>query len=99
MTGSRLGVGFIGSGFVAKFHLEAWRGVRDADVLGVWSPKTLTLQYELAASSHGADYHLTVGPGAHADGRLPRPSTRWTGPLSSGRADDLRREGLLDPLA
>jgi hypothetical protein len=68
-------------------------------LLGVWSPKTLTLQYELAASSHGADYHLTVGPGAHADGRLPRPSTRWTGPLSSGRADDLRREGLLDPLA
>lgn len=38
MTGSRLGVGFIGSGFVAKFHLEAWRGVRDADVLGVCSP-------------------------------------------------------------
>jgi len=40
MTGSRLGVGFIGSGFVAKFHLEAWRGVRDADVLGVYSPNT-----------------------------------------------------------
>lgn len=38
MTASRLGVGFIGSGFVAKFHLEAWRGVRDADVLGVYSP-------------------------------------------------------------
>ena len=40
MTGSRLGVGFIGSGFVVKFHLEAWRGVRDADVLGVYSPNT-----------------------------------------------------------
>lgn len=38
MTGNRLGVGFIGSGFVAKFHLQAWRGVRDADVLGVFSP-------------------------------------------------------------
>jgi predicted dehydrogenase len=38
MTGSKLGVGFIGSGFVAKFHLDAWRGVRDADVLGVYSP-------------------------------------------------------------
>ncbi len=38
MTGSRLGIGFIGSGFVTKFHLEAWRGVRDADVLGVYSP-------------------------------------------------------------
>ena len=34
----RLGVGFIGSGFIAKFHLQAFRAVRDADVLGVWSP-------------------------------------------------------------
>src|SRR5215470_6030794 len=40
MTGSKLGIGFVGSGFVAKFHLEAWRGVRDADVLGVYSPNT-----------------------------------------------------------
>src|SRR5262245_48608412 len=40
MTGSKLGIAFIGSGFVAKFHLEAWRGVRDADVLGVYSPNT-----------------------------------------------------------
>ena len=38
MTKNKLGIGFIGSGFVAKFHLEAWRGVRDADVLGVYSP-------------------------------------------------------------
>jgi predicted dehydrogenase len=38
MTGNRLGIGFIGSGFVAKFHLQSWRGVRDADVLGVYSP-------------------------------------------------------------
>lgn len=34
----KLGVGFIGSGFVAKFHLQAWRGVRDADVRGIYSP-------------------------------------------------------------
>ena len=38
MAANRLGVGFIGSGFVAKFHLHAWRGVRDADVLGIYSP-------------------------------------------------------------
>ena len=36
--GHRLGVGFIGSGFNARFHMQAFRGVRDADVLGVWSP-------------------------------------------------------------
>jgi predicted dehydrogenase len=34
----RLGVGFIGSGFVARFHMRSWVGVRDADVRGVWSP-------------------------------------------------------------
>ncbi len=38
MTGKKLGVGFIGSGFNARFHMLSWPGVRDADVLGVWSP-------------------------------------------------------------
>jgi len=38
MADKRLGVGFIGSGFNARFHIESWRGVRDADVLGVFSP-------------------------------------------------------------
>jgi predicted dehydrogenase len=35
---ARLGIGFVGSGFNARFHLQALRAVRDADVLGVWSP-------------------------------------------------------------
>jgi predicted dehydrogenase len=34
----RLGLGIVGSGFNAKFHLQAFTAVRDADVLGVWSP-------------------------------------------------------------
>jgi predicted dehydrogenase len=34
----RLGVGFVGSGFITRFHLQSWVTVRDADVLGVWSP-------------------------------------------------------------
>lgn len=34
----RLGVGFIGSGFITKFHLRSWVGVREADVRGIWSP-------------------------------------------------------------
>jgi predicted dehydrogenase len=38
MSDKRLGVGFIGSGFVARFHIRSWIGVRDADVRGVWSP-------------------------------------------------------------
>lgn len=38
MSETRLGVGFIGSGFNARFHMLGWKGVRDADILGVWSP-------------------------------------------------------------
>ena len=38
MAARRLGVGFVGSGFNARFHMQSWTGVRDADVLGVWSP-------------------------------------------------------------
>ncbi|HJQ68852.1 MAG TPA: Gfo/Idh/MocA family oxidoreductase [Blastocatellia bacterium] len=33
-----LGVGFIGSGFVARFHIRSWVAVRNADVRGVYSP-------------------------------------------------------------
>jgi predicted dehydrogenase len=35
---SALGIGFIGSGFNARFHIQSFAGVRDADVRGVWSP-------------------------------------------------------------
>src|SRR6266704_2998510 len=38
MPDRRLGVGFVGGGFNARFHLQAFQAVRDADVLGVWSP-------------------------------------------------------------
>ena len=38
MTPGRLGIGFIGSGFITRFHLRSWEAVRDADVRGVWSP-------------------------------------------------------------
>ncbi len=35
---SRLGVGFIGSGFMTRFHIRSWEAVRDADIRGIWSP-------------------------------------------------------------
>ena len=35
MQKKRLGVGFVGGGFVGQFHIRSWVGVRDADVLGV----------------------------------------------------------------
>ena len=38
MASKRLGIALIGSGFNARFHLQAFTGVRDADVLAIWSP-------------------------------------------------------------
>ena len=58
MTQKRLGVGFIGSGFNARFHMQAFQAIRDADVLGVWSPNranaesaaTLARQLDIGAA-------------------------------------------------
>ena len=38
MKKQKLGVGIIGGGFNARFHIRAWVGVRDADILGVCDP-------------------------------------------------------------
>ena len=40
----RMGVGFVGGGFVARFHIRSWVGVRDADVLGVVSQTRATAE-------------------------------------------------------
>jgi len=32
---SKLGIGFVGGGFITRFHLRSWVGVRGADVLGI----------------------------------------------------------------
>ena len=37
MSGN-LGVGFIGSGFITRFHIRSWEAVRDADIRGIYSP-------------------------------------------------------------
>ena len=33
------GIGFVGSGFITRFHLQSFVAVRDAEVLGIWSPQ------------------------------------------------------------
>ena len=52
----RLGVGFIGSGFNARFHMLGWRAVREGDVRGVWSPNAKN-----AASAAAYAKELDVG--------------------------------------
>ena len=35
MGKKRIGIGIVGGGFIARFHIRSWVGVRDADILGV----------------------------------------------------------------
>ena len=37
MSTKRLGIGFIGGGFISRFHIQSLIGVRDVDVVGVMS--------------------------------------------------------------
>ena len=37
MNVNRIGIGFIGGGFITKFHIQSLVGVRDCDVIGVMS--------------------------------------------------------------
>jgi predicted dehydrogenase len=52
----RLGVGFVGSGFNTRFHIQGFTGVRDGDVRGVWSPNR-----ERAESAAALARSLDVG--------------------------------------
>jgi predicted dehydrogenase len=74
-TPERLGVGFIGSGFNAQFHLRAWQGVRDADVVGIYSPtkrnaeRAAKLARELdvgPTKAHTSIASLVEDPAVHA---------------------------------
>jgi predicted dehydrogenase len=38
MKKQKLGIGIIGGGFNARFHIRSWAGVRDADILGIVDP-------------------------------------------------------------
>lgn len=54
--GAPLGIGIIGSGFNARFHLQAFRAVREADVRGIWSPNA-----QNAASAAAFARQMDVG--------------------------------------
>ncbi len=60
MTKKRLGVGFIGGGFIGKFHIRSWTGVRDADILGIVDKNKKTAQEAIALIDK-----LRVGKATH----------------------------------
>ncbi len=56
MASAPLGIGIIGSGFNARFHMQSFRGVRDCEIRGVWSPNRKN-----AESAAGYARQLDVG--------------------------------------
>jgi len=56
MTTDRLGIGFVGSGFNARFHIQSLTSVREIDVRGVYSPNEKN-----AASTAKLAHDLDVG--------------------------------------
>ena len=59
MTHKRLGIGFIGSGFITRFHIQSLIAVRDVDVLGVMSRTK-------ASAEESAALARTIGVGNDA---------------------------------
>lgn len=62
MAKKRIGVGFVGGGFIAQFHIRSWESVRDADILGIVDPneETANRAAALVKSLHVGDakvYH------------------------------------------
>jgi predicted dehydrogenase len=75
MNGRRLGVGFVGGGFVGKFHIRSFVGVRDGDVLGVTSASDGTAEEAAAlarrlgvgeAKAYGSVSQMVADPSIHA---------------------------------
>ena len=56
MDKKRLGVGIVGGGFISRFHIRSWEGVRDADVLGIMDPRQ-----EIAEEAAALARDLRVG--------------------------------------
>ena len=56
MSSERLGIGFVGSGFNARFHIQSLVSVREIDVRGVYSPNQ-----ENAAATAALARELDVG--------------------------------------
>ena len=59
MNNKRLGIGFIGGGFITRFHIQSLLAVRDVDVIGVMS-KTLK------SAEESADLANKIGVGDNA---------------------------------
>jgi predicted dehydrogenase len=96
MSQKRLGVGFIGSGFNARFHMLSWVGIRDADVLGVWSPNRKNAE---AAATYARSLDIGACRAYRSIGEMvadPRIDAIWLSGPNHARIENV--EELTDPV-
>ena len=71
----RLGIGFIGGGFITRFHIQSLIGVRDCDVIGVMSKTKSSAEESCAlarklrvgnAEVHNSVTDMISNPNIHA---------------------------------
>ena len=75
MLNKKIGIGFIGGGFITRFHIQSLIGVRDCDVLGVMSRTRESAETSAAlarilkvgnAQAHDSVTALIANPGINA---------------------------------
>lgn len=74
----RLGVGILGAGFIGRFHVTSWEGVRDADIVAV-SSRRLSSAEDLAeyAEEIGVGYDVAAYDDVVELVRDPRVDAIW----------------------
>jgi predicted dehydrogenase len=91
-----LGIGFIGSGFNARFHMQAFRGVRDCEIRGVWSPNRKNAE---AAAGYARQLDIGHCRPYRSIGELvvdPDINAIWICGSNQARVDNV--EELIDPI-
>jgi predicted dehydrogenase len=96
MPTSPLGIGFIGSGFNARFHMQAFQAVRDCEVRGVWSPNRKNAE---AAAGHARKLDLGACRSFRSIGEMvvdPDIDAIWLCGVNQARVENI--EELTDPI-
>ena len=87
----RLGVGFIGSGFMTRFHIRSWQAVRDGDVRGVWSPNPVHASEAAALARELGVGDATAFPTLEAMVEDPAIDCIWICGPNHTRIDNMER--------
>lgn len=87
----RLGVGFIGSGFMTQFHIRSWQAVRDGDIRGIWSPTPGRAEQAAAVARQLGVGEAVAFPSIEAMVHDPAIDCIWICGPNHARVDNMTR--------